>query len=131
MIDALIAGRIYGKPAERTATSGSRFATAKVRVSIRTGEGLFVNVIAFDAEAIRVLLALSDGDSVALAGELTPKVWTDKEGNARPSLDLLAHGVLTPYHVARKRKVTREPTDPHQGKPAGALPFDDDLPGAA
>jgi glutamate dehydrogenase len=27
------------------------------------------------------LLALGDGDSVALAGSLTPKVWTDKEGN--------------------------------------------------
>lgn len=36
-------------------------------------------------------------------------------------LNLLAHSVLTEYHVARKRKAVVEPS----------LPFDDELPGAA
>lgn len=103
MIDALIAGRIHGKPAERTSANGNTFATVKLRVTVRDGEAFFVNVIAFAQAAVTALLALSDGDSVALAGELTPKVWTDKEGTARPSLDLLAHAVLTSYHVTRKR----------------------------
>lgn len=43
-------------------------------------------------------------DPVALAGTLTPKAWTDKDGNARPALDLVAHGLVTPYHVTRKRR---------------------------
>ena len=40
---------------------------------------------------------------------------------ARLCLNLLAHSVLTEYHVARKRKAVVEPS----------LPFDDELPGAA
>jgi single-stranded DNA-binding protein len=127
MIDALIAGTVHGKPAERTASSGKPYATAKIRVPTRAGETLFVNVIAFDAEPVRALLALSEGDSAALAGELTARAYADRDGNPRPSLDLLARSVLTPYHVARKRKAVRD---------AGAttdngFPFDDDLPGVA
>jgi single-stranded DNA-binding protein len=108
MIDALVAGKLYGTAAVREAKNGSRFATAKVRVTTVTGEGLFVNVIAFAAPAVESLLALADGDSVALSGELTPKVWMDKNGDARPSLDLVAHAVLTAYHVTRKRQAVRE-----------------------
>jgi single-stranded DNA-binding protein len=108
MIDALLAGRLHGKPQARTAANGNQFATAKVRVATREGEAFFANVIAFDAEAVTALLALGEGASVALAGELTPKVWTDKNGEARPVLDLLAHAVLTPYHVQRKRQAVRD-----------------------
>jgi single-stranded DNA-binding protein len=95
VIDALIAGRVYGKPTERTTGGGTPYATVKVRVPTLAGDALFANVIAFDEQPVGALLALSDGNSVALAGELTPKVYTDKEGNARPSVDLLAHRVLT------------------------------------
>ena len=103
MIDALISGKLYGQPTERTSKSGKPLALAKVRAAGGDGESLFVNVIAFDAAPCTTLLALGDGDSVALSGSLTPKVWTDKEGNARPGLDLVAHQVLTAYHVTRKR----------------------------
>ncbi len=104
MIDGLIAGKVYGQPGERTDKSGKLFAVAKVRAAGGDGEGLFVNVIAFDAEPCAALLALDDGDSVALAGSLTPKVWTDKQGVTRPSVDLVATQVLTAYHVDRKRQ---------------------------
>ena len=103
MIDALISGKLYGQPTERTSKTGKPFALAKVRAAGGDGESLFVNVIAFDAAPCTALLALADGDSVALSGSLTPKVWTDKEGNTRPGLDLVAHQVLTSYHVTRKR----------------------------
>ena len=79
---------------------------AKLRTAARDGEALFVSVICFNATAQAALLALADGDTVALAGELTVKTWTDKEGNARPAADLLAHQALSAYHVARKRERT-------------------------
>jgi hypothetical protein len=41
-----------------------------------------------------MLLALEDGDAVAVAGALTPKVWLDKQGNARPALDMIVSRVL-------------------------------------
>ncbi len=117
MIDGLIAGKLYGAPKQCTSKTGKPFATAKVRVvfagraaagdaaaAAGGGESMFVNVIAFEAGACAALLALADGDSVAMAGSLTPKAWTDKTGAVRPSLDLVAHQVLTAYHVTHKRR---------------------------
>lgn len=105
MIDGIIAGRLVGTPAQRIAKNGSPFAVAKVRVATREADAaVFVSVICFSESGVRTLLALADGDSVALAGELTPKVWVDKAGEARPQLDMLCHAVLTPYHVKRKRE---------------------------
>ena len=107
MIDALIAGKVYGQPKQMTSKAGKPFATAKVRAAAGEGEALFVNVIAFGAGTVAALLALGDGDSVALAGSLTPKVWTDREGNTRPAVDLVAHQVLTAYHVTHTRKAVQ------------------------
>ena len=114
MIDALIAGKLFGQPTERTGKSGKSFAVAKVRAAAGDGESLFANVICFDEAPCAALMALRDGDSVALSGSLTPKVWTDREGNTRPALDLVAHQVLTSYHVTRKRAAVRPPTAPER-----------------
>ncbi|WP_423392023.1 single-stranded DNA-binding protein [Burkholderia sp. LMG 21824] len=103
MLDGLLSGRIFGKPVERMGASGRPFATAKIRAAVSDGEALFVNVIVFSDDAKAALLALDDGDSVALAGTLTPKVWTDRNGEAKPVLDMVAHVVLTAYQVKRKR----------------------------
>ncbi|HDR9064382.1 TPA: single-stranded DNA-binding protein [Burkholderia vietnamiensis] len=118
MIDGLIAGKLYDTPSSKTGASGKSFVTAKVRAASGDGEALFVNVIAFSDDAKAALLALSDGDSVALSGSLTPKVWTDKNGDARPALDMVVHAVLTAYHVRRKREAvqgTRRPSEPMGG----------------
>ena len=114
MIDALIAGKLFGQPTERTGKSGKSFAVAKVRAAAGDGESLFVNVICFDEAPCAALMALRDGDSVALSGSLTPKVWTDREGNTRPALDLVAHQVLTSYHVSRKRAAVRPQPAPER-----------------
>ena len=114
MIDALTAGRVHGQPAKHTGKSEKSFALAKVRAAAGDGEALFVSVIAFDDAPCKALMALGDGDSVALSGSLTPKVWTDRDGNTRPSLDLVAHQVLTSYHVTRKRAAVRPPPPPER-----------------
>ena len=118
MIDALISGKLYGQPTERTSKTGKPFALAKVRAAGGDGESLFVNVIAFDTAPCTALLALGDGDSAALSGSLSLKTWTDKDGNARPGLDLVAHQVLTQYHVTKKRSAMQSagqhPAQQHQ-----------------
>lgn len=103
MVDGLVSGKLYGTATSRTSQNGKQFVTAKVRAAVGDGESLFVNVIAFSTTAGEALLALADGDSVALAGTLTPKAWVDRAGEAKPALDLVAHAVLTAYHVKRKR----------------------------
>ncbi|MDP1610090.1 MAG: single-stranded DNA-binding protein [Sulfuritalea sp.] len=104
MIDGLIGGKLHGKPAQRVGQSGKAFVTAKVRTPTGNGDTLFVNVIAFSESVGAALLALDDGDSVSVSGALTPKAWTDKNGEVKPSLDMVAHALLTTYHVTRKRQ---------------------------
>ena len=95
MIDGLVAGRLMGDVSRRVDKSGRTFVVARVLARNRADEEFIVNVIAFDAAPCADLLALADGDAIALAGALTPKVWTDKQGIARPSLDLIAQRVLS------------------------------------
>lgn len=95
MIDGLVAGRLYGEAERRTDKAGKAYSLAKVRASTAEGEVLFVNVIAFDDDLCTSLYRLRDGDSVALSGSLNPRVWTDKQGNARPALDMVAHRLIS------------------------------------
>lgn len=125
MIDGLIGGRLYGAAQERTGQGGRAFVTAKVRVAAGD-ETLFVNVIAFADDVRAALLALDDGDSVALSGSLTPKVWTDKHGEARPALDMVAHQLLTAYHIRRKRQEVQGPAARHPEQHGTAAPHADD-----
>jgi single-stranded DNA-binding protein len=94
MIEGLVSGTLVGLAETRQGKHDSNFALAKVKAQCGDGESLIVNVIAFSAEASATLLALNDGDAVALTGSLTPKVWTDKQGNTRPALDMVATQVL-------------------------------------
>jgi hypothetical protein len=126
VIDALIGGTLHGAPKSRTSQNGKPYATAVVRCSTREGAAIFVNVIGFDPAVCRALEALSAGDSVAISGEASIKVFTPANGEPRPSVDLLAHSVLTEYHVARKRKAVQEA---RAGD--GRLPLDDDVPQGA
>jgi single-stranded DNA-binding protein len=124
MIEALVSGKLHGQPAQKISKTGKPFVVTKVRA--HAGEAdVFVNVIAFSPAACEALLALGEGDAVALAGSLTPKAWTDREGIARPALDLVASQVLTIYHVTRKRKaLERKPHDqtpPQQASQHDAL----------
>jgi len=103
MIEGLVSGTLMGLAEERQGKNDSAFVLAKLKATAGDGESLIVNVIAFAAEARAALLALDEGDTLAVSGTLTPKVWTDKQGNTRPALDLVASQVLTVYHVDRKR----------------------------
>ena len=126
MIDALIAGRIYGTPEERTSKNGNLFAVAKARIPTADGEAQFVNLIAFRDSARTALLALDDGDSVAIAGELRLTAYVGRDGLPHPGVDLTAHQVLTEYHIARKRRATA-PAEPKRA--AAPADFDDSLAG--
>ena len=94
MIDGLVAGRLMGDASRRVDKAGRTYMVARVLARNRADEEFIVNVIAFDDAACAALLALADGDALSLAGALTPKVWTDKQGVVRPSLDLIAHRVM-------------------------------------
>jgi single-stranded DNA-binding protein len=127
VIEGLIAGKLYGRPEQRTGRSGRPFTVAKVRAAAGDGEAVFVNVVCFSESAQAALLALGDGDAVALAGTLTPKAWVDREGQARPALDLVAAQVLTTYGLKRKREAVSSASKPQQPEPGRQPPAGDDF----
>ena len=104
MIDALVHAKLYEPGRERTASAtGRRYVTAKALTSVGNGTSVFVNLVSFDPSTSAALLALHCGDAVALAGTLKPGAWLDRDGNARPALDLVVSAVMTPYAARRKR----------------------------
>ncbi|PPC88718.1 MAG: single-stranded DNA-binding protein [Methylotenera sp.] len=105
MIDALISGKLADKPVRRISKDDNPFLTAAVFVSIANGESLRIGVIAFDKTVCAGLYELDKGDSVYLAGELSPKIWQPRDGSAaKISCEFTAHCFLSTYHVSRKRK---------------------------
>jgi hypothetical protein len=85
-----------------------------------------VSAICFSDTAGAALMALDDGDSVALSGELTPKVWTGhQDGAPRAGLDMTVHAVLTAYNVTRKRKAVQgDGSSPRHGNAPSGRAFE-------
>lgn len=102
MIDGLVAGRLMGDASRRIDKAGRTYIVARALARNRADEEFIVNVIAFDDAPGAALLALADGDALTLAGALTPKVWLDKQGVHRPSLDLIATRVMSALDAARQ-----------------------------
>lgn len=115
MIDGLVAGRLMGDASRRVDKTGRGFMVARVLARTKADEEFIVNVIAFDDAPCAALQALRDGDALTLAGALTPKVWTDKQGVVRPSLDMVATQVMSAYHAAQRQVAVASGAD-------GALP---------
>lgn len=124
MIESLVTGKLHGQAKTQTGKNGKPFTTAKVRTPMTNGESAFCNVITFDESVGAGLLALGDGDGVALAGTLSVSTWTNRDGVAKPSIDLVASNLLTVHHI-RKRRQAMEPAQDtgHQPRqPAGDFP---------
>lgn len=110
MIDCLISGRIRGAVALRTSNNGKPFVTFRLSATDKEGDRVLCSCYTFSATAMDAAQRLSDGDSIAVTGEAAINVWTGNDGTQRHGLDVLVHGVMTAYHLGRKRKAT-EPTD--------------------
>ena len=128
MIDALISGKVFTSPKTGTGQSGKQYATCRVlkkcqhlsayggkqyatcrvRAPASNGDSVIVSVIAFDAMAQK-LQTLQEGDSVAIAGAMNPKAFTDKTtGEPRPSLDMVASQVMTAYQYTKRRQASQQ-----------------------
>ncbi len=109
MIDVLISGRLRGTPSVRTAANGAPFAVFRVSAADKSGETLLCSCIAFSEPVIEAVQRLTDGDSIAASGEAELSTWSGSDGMPRHGLGVTVHGVLTAYHVGRKRKATDTP----------------------
>lgn len=94
MIEGLVAGRIWSSAEHRVDKAGRPYCVAKIRVTGTDSEGILVNLIAFDPVVCESLFLVREGDAISVSGAITPKVWTDKQGNTKPAIDMVAHRVL-------------------------------------
>jgi single-stranded DNA-binding protein len=100
---ALATGILWKDPVQRTAKTGSRYATANIRIG-SNAESLFVNVIAFDDAAQSELLRLREGDSVSVQGQAKINIYTARDGEPRVSLDINAAHVLALRQPPKEKK---------------------------
>ncbi len=110
MIRALVTGVLVADPQPRTVANGKPFALARVAVPQGDEGRVFCSVICFDDSAVARLLQLRAGAQVSMAGTLKAGVWTDKEGAAHPSLDLLADEVASVTPRPRRSRRDRAGT---------------------
>jgi hypothetical protein len=104
------------------ATCSKRREIRQLAKSVNVIDALIIagrlSVVAFSSSASKALLALQDGDSAAIAaiaGEMKLGIYTDKAGQAKPSVDLIAHARadrVTSRASARLSRRHHRPTPP-------------------
>jgi len=127
MIRALIAGVLFADPQQRTSKTGKPFAIARLSVPQGDEGRVFCSVIAFDDSAVKRLLQLKAGASVAIAGTLKVGTWTAKDGTVKPSLDIVADEIAAT--TPRPKKAKEDSPGYSRGNDFDDLPGCDDLGG--
>lgn len=110
MLSVLASGTLVSDPKARTTTAGKAYATAQMRVPVEDAEALLVSVIAFHPDAVAGLLALSKGDSCAIAGRAKLSSWM-RDGVQHHGLSVTADKALSVYQAGKARKAAREGED--------------------
>jgi single-stranded DNA-binding protein len=124
----LATGTLIADPQRREGAKAGQFATASIRVD--GDEAVFISVIAFNAEAER-LLECARGDAISVAGRARLKSWPGRDGTERTGISVTAEQIaaLKPRPksaVPRRASVGRglyPPPRPHR-RDAAELPAD-------
>lgn len=106
-------GRLTADPELRRTTSGTAvtsFSLAVERSKARDGnkETDFIDVVAWSGTAELVCKYLCKGRMVVLCGRLQTRVWEDREGNRRKSVEVVADEV----HFAGSKSDGRQSAAP-------------------
>lgn len=127
-----IVGNVAGEPDIRYSAAGVAVLSFSVASTPRSldrdsgnwidGTTLWVRVKAFKKDAENASESLASGMRVIVTGRLQQDDWTDKEGNKRTSMNLLADeiGVSTKWATVKVNKAGRA-----SEAPASKAPVDD------
>jgi hypothetical protein len=108
VIDGLILGRLIGTPQARLSKNDHAYVTVKLRVPTRDRDSVLASAICFSSTACKAILALDNGDAVAVSASITPTAWLGKDSQPKAGLDLLVHSVLSEYAITKKRAAVRD-----------------------
>ena len=109
----ILMGRLTADPELRRTTSGTAvtsFSLAVERAKARDGskETDFIDVVAWSGTAEFVCRWFQKGQLLALCGRLQTRVWEDKSGNRRKSVEVVADEV----HFVGSKNDSRPPAEP-------------------
>jgi hypothetical protein len=82
-----------GKHAKICSKGGKEYAGATIRTGARP-TSQFVRLVAFSSIVTGQLEELAEGDALAVKGELKVAAYLDKAGEPKPSIEVVADGLL-------------------------------------
>ncbi|WP_182910111.1 single-stranded DNA-binding protein [Burkholderia pseudomallei] len=118
-IDALVSGRLYSKPEARISSGGKHFVCFKLLAADADGENQFCNVVVFSDVVKQAALSLDAGDSCSISGPLKFSTYQARDDSVKVSVGVVAHAVMSPYTVRRKREAAQQASGP---KPQASPP---------
>jgi single-stranded DNA-binding protein len=109
MLSILASGSLIADPKQRTGSSGKPFATAQARIpSDGEAASVLLSIIVFRETAMQALLALDQGDAIAVTGRAKLTTW-QVNGGERHGLSVVAEQVLSAYMVEKRRSAAKAP----------------------
>jgi single-stranded DNA-binding protein len=121
----LISGKLFRDPERKM----SRAMKPYVAATLRDGEGdaaQWWKLIVFSETACEDLLALSDGDAIAVSGAFKAEVY-EQSGTTRLSLTCFVDRIIS-AHRPKKAKTERRLTAPAEERQHQENPIDDGIP---
>lgn len=109
MLSVLATGTLVSDPQRRTSAANKAYAVASLRTPTEGGEAVLCGLIAFDENAVDVLLAHSKGDALAVAGRAKLNSWAGRDGSEQHGLSIVVDRVMSAYQAAKQRAAAREP----------------------
>ena len=126
---ALIQGRLVADPEVRTVGEDVHVVTVRLavdrdRVNKETGEreADFLDVVAWRGQADFIAKFFSKGDQVIVDGRLQSRNWTDKDGNKRTSIEIVADNL---YFSGPKKVSGNQDAAPAEMKQTAPVQQDD------
>lgn len=129
-----VMGRLVADPEVRTVGEDVHVVTVRIavdrdRVNKETGErdADFFDVVAWRGQADFIAKYFAKGDQVVADGRLQSRNWTDKDGNKRTSIEIVAENL---YFGSAKKSTSQDNASPSvqqsaniQQEDDGELPF--------
>lgn len=125
----LIQGRLVADPEVRTVGEDVHVVTVRLavdrdRVNKETGEreADFLDVVAWRGQADFLCKFFAKGDQVIVDGRLQSRNWTDKDGNKRTSIEIVADNL---YFSGSKKSFGNQDAAPAEMKQTAPVQQDD------
>lgn len=111
--NVMLNGRLVGDPELKATKSGDKYTKFRLAVErnfLQNGkrECDFIDVVAWRTTAEIVTKHFTKGDGIIVVGELRTREYSDKDGNKRKVVEVVASGINFPIGTAQKKPTKKE-----------------------